>query len=62
MIYWEGIMKAILCSAILALSAVALPASATPQTSQVARSQTGLPPGCFYVLHVVFCVDMPIEP
>lgn len=54
-------MKALLCSAILALSTVAIPANAVPQT-QSPRSQTGLPPGCFYVLHVVFCLDIPIEP
>jgi hypothetical protein len=48
-------MKALLCSAVLALSAVAIPASAAP------RSQTGLPPGCTYVMGVLICVDMPIE-
>jgi hypothetical protein len=52
-------MKALLCSAVLALSAIAIPASATPQ-SHAPRSQ--LPPGCFVVLYVIYCVDMPIEP
>lgn len=51
-------MKALLCSAVLALSALAMPAAAAP------RSQTGLPPGCWqiYPNGPIFCVDMPIEP
>ena len=56
-------MKALLCSAALALSAMATPVMAVPQT-QSARSQTTLPPGCFqiYPNGPIFCVDMPIEP
>lgn len=49
-------MKALLCSAALALSAMATPVVAAP------KSQTGLPPGCTYVMGVLICVDMPIEP
>ena len=55
-------MKALLCSAALTLSATAAPVAAAPQTQTTVRSQTGLPPGCFYVMHVLICVDMPIEP
>ena len=53
-------MKALLCSAALALSAMATPAAAT----QTVRTQTTLPPGCFqiYPNGPIFCVDMPIEP
>ena len=57
-------MKALLCSAALALSAMAAPAAAAPQTQTTMRSQTTLPPGCFqiYPNGPIFCVDMPIEP
>jgi hypothetical protein len=56
-------MKALLCSAILALSAVAMPAAATPQ-AHTPRSQSGLPPGCWQIYPggPIFCVDMPIGP
>ena len=52
-------MKALLCSAALALSAMATPVMA----AQSVRPQTTLPPGCFqiYPNGPIFCVDMPIE-
>ena len=55
-------MKALLCSAALALSAMASPVMAAP--TQTVRTQTTLPPGCFqiYPNGPIFCVDMPIEP
>lgn len=53
-------MKALFSAAILALAAVAMPASAALQ-DHAPRSQTGLPPGCTYVMGVLICVDMPIE-
>ena len=53
-------MKALLSSAILALAATAMPASAALQ-DHTPRSQTGLPPGCFYIFDFLICLDMPIE-
>jgi hypothetical protein len=55
-------MKRLFSSAFLVLAAVAMPASAALQM-QSPLSQTGLPPGCFWVppLGPVLCVDMPIE-
>ena len=55
-------MKRLFCSVVLVLAATAMPVVAAPQ-NHAPRSQTGLPPGCFFVppLGPVLCVDMPIE-
>jgi|GraSoiStandDraft_4_1057263.scaffolds.fasta_scaffold00013_81 hypothetical protein len=54
-------MKALLSVAILALAAAASPVGAA-SPDHGPRAQTGLPPGCTYVMGVLICVDEPIGP
>jgi len=54
-------MKALLSSAVLVLAATAMPVSAASQ-GHAPRTQSGLPPGCSYVMGVLICLDMPIGP
>jgi hypothetical protein len=56
-------MRALLCSAVLAVSVLAMPASAAPRQVHVSFDGPPLPPGCFQIYPdgPIFCVDMPIE-
>ena len=56
-------MKALFCSAVLAISVVAMPANAAPRNIQPSTYDDPLPPGCFQLFPTgpIICLPMPIE-
>ncbi|MDQ8756434.1 hypothetical protein RCO27_09350 [Sphingosinicella sp. LHD-64] len=53
-------MRAIICSAALIISAISVPAVAQTAPSAGPVAYDDLPPGCYWVMGRIICVDMPM--